>query len=124
MLIVSSLQIKKRPTQTNTFFYYSEYGSPEELISTAPKASKFVTLKLVNANTKQATIKRISRSITISTLQALVTKLLHINDGSNKEPQLKYIDNDNNLEVIMDNLNKSLDYYSIQDGNSVIADWK
>lgn len=101
----------------------AEYGSPDHLVSNTPKTSKFVMLKLVNANTKQATIKRIPRSITVSTLQSLITKVLHSN-AANKEPQLKYIDNENNLEVIMDNTNKTLDYYSIQDGNSVIAEWK
>lgn len=37
---------------------------------------------------------------------------------------LKYVDNENNIVVEMDSLNKTLDYYSIQDGNSVIAEWK
>lgn len=60
----------------------------------------------------------------MQTLQGLVTKLLGGQDLSNKEPQLKYIDNENNIEVIMDNGNKTLDFYSIQDGNSVIAEWK
>lgn len=49
--------------------------------------------------------------------------MLHSN-AAHKEPQLKYIDNENHLEVIMDNTNKTLDYYSIQDGNSVMAEWK
>lgn len=101
-----------------------KYGAPDDLISNIPKASKFVTLKLVNANTNQATIKRVPRSITISTLQTLINKLLSTNFSSNKLPKLKYIDNDNHLEVLMDNLNKTLDYYSIQDSNTVIADWR
>lgn len=103
---------------------YLEYGAPDDLVSSTPKASKFVTLKLVNSNTNQATIKRVPRTITISTLQTLINKLLSTNFSSNKLPKLKYIDNDNRLEVLMDNLNKTLDYYSIQDGNSVIADWR
>jgi len=101
-----------------------KYGAPDDLVSSTPKASKFVTLKLVNSNTNQATIKRVPRTITISTLQTLINKLLSTNLSSNKLPKLKYIDNDNHLEVLMDNLNKTLDYYSIQDGNSVIADWR
>lgn len=94
------------------------------MVSTTPKASNFVTIKLINANTHQATVKRISKNITVLTLKALVTKLLHSPELINKEPQLKYVDNDNNIEVPMDNVNKTIDYYSIQDGNSVIAEWK
>lgn len=101
-----------------------EYGLPDDLVSTTPKVSNFVTLKLINGNTHQATIKRVSRNITVLTLQALVAKLLGGQDVSHKEPQLKYIDNENGIEVIMDSPNKTLDYYSIQNGNSVIAEWK
>ena len=83
-----------------------------------------MTLKLINATTRQATIKRVSRNLTVSTLQALVTKLLHANDLTGGELELRYIDNENNIQVVMDNLNKSLNYYSIEDGNSVMAEWK
>lgn len=95
------------------------------MVPSAPKISNFVTLKLINGNTHQATIKRVSRNITVLTLQQLVAKLL----GDQKSTQkgttiLKYVDNENNIVVEMDSLNKTLDYYSIQDGNSVIAEWK
>lgn len=93
-------------------------------MSIAPKVSNFVTLKLVNGNTHQATVKRISRNITVLTLQQLVTKLLGDRDLYHKGPTLKYVDNENNIVVDMDSLNKTLDFYSIQDGNSVIAEWK
>lgn len=102
--------------------FFAEYGSPEELISTTPKVSNFVTLKLINANTRQATIRRVSRNITVMTLKALANKLL--GNSSDKEPYLKYIDNENNIEVEMDSETKTLDFYSIQDGNSVIIEWK
>lgn len=103
----------------------TEYGQPDDIVSTAPKVSNFVTLKLINGNTHQATIKRISRNITVQTLQQLVAKLLG-DQKSNKKGSavLKYVDNENNIVVDMDSLNKTLDYYSIQDGNSVIAEWK
>lgn len=58
------------------------------------------------------------------TLQALVAKLLGGKASKGKVPHLKYVDVDNNIEVEMDATNKTLDFYSIQDGNSVIADWK
>lgn len=81
-------------------------------------------MKLINGNTHQATIKRLSRNISVMTLQALVTKLLGGNTLKNKVPHLRYIDTENNIEVEMDANNKTIDFYSIQDGNSVIAEWK
>lgn len=109
----------------NQLDLFSEYGQPDDIVSTAPKISNFVTLKLINGNTHQATIKRISRNITVLTLQQLVAKLLGDQKLNNKRTAiLKYVDNDNNIVVDMDSLNKTLDYYSIQDGNSVIVEWK
>lgn len=103
----------------------AEYGQPDDIVSTAPKVSNFVTLKLINGNTHQATIKRISRNITVLTLQQLVAKLLGDQKSNQKgAAALKYVDNENNIVVDMDSLTKTLDYYSIQDGNSVIAEWK
>lgn len=59
------------------------------------------------------------------TLQQLVAKLLGDQKSNQKGTAiLKYVDNENNIVVDMDSLNKTLDYYSIQDGNSVIAEWK
>lgn len=105
--------------------YAIEYGPPDDIVSIAPKVSNFVTLKLINGNTHQATIKRISRNITVLTLQQLVVKLLGDPQSCSKGSAiLKYVDNENNIVVEMDSLNKKLDYYSIQDGNSVIAEWK
>lgn len=105
-------------------FDFTEYGPPDDIVS-APKVSNFVTLKLINGNTHQATIKRISRNITVLTLQQLVVKLLGDARSCAKGTAiLKYVDNENNIVVEMDSLNKTLDYYSIQDGNSVIVDWK
>lgn len=102
-----------------------EYGQPDEFVCITPKVSNFVTLKLVNANTHQATIKRVSRNITVQTLQQLVAKLLGDRELNKRgAAALKYIDNENNIVVDMDGLNKTLDFYSIQDGNSVIAEWK
>lgn len=92
---------------------------------TTPKVSNFVTLKLLNGNTHQATIKRVSRNITVQTLQQLVTKLLGDRQLNKRGiADLKYIDNANNIVVNMDSLSKTLDFYSIQDGNCVIAEWK
>lgn len=100
---------------------FAEFGQPDDIVSTAPKSSNFVTLKLVNGNTHQATIKRLSRNITVQTLQQLVAKLLgYQKSNPNGKTVLKYIDNDNNIVVEMDSLNKTLDYYSIQDGNSIV----
>lgn len=87
--------------------------------------SNFVTLKLINSNTHQATIKRVSRNITVQTLQQLVTKLLGDRDLMKRGAAvLKYIDSENGIMVDMDCLNKTLDFYSIQDGNTVVAEWK
>lgn len=101
------------------------FGQPDDLVSIAPKVSNFVTLKLINGNTHQATIKRISRNITVLTLQQLVAKLLGDQELNRRGPAaLKYVDNENNIVVDMDSLNKTLNFYSIQDGNSVIAEWR
>lgn len=39
-------------------------------------------------------------------------------------PTLCYVDGSNNgIRVRMDNLSKNLDFYSIQDGDSVVVEW-
>lgn len=55
----------------------------------------------------------------------MVTKLLGDQELNRRgAATLKYVDNENNIVVDMDSLTKTLDFYSIQDGNSVIAEWR
>lgn len=76
--------------------------------------------------------KRVSRKMSVQALQGVALKLLAArNDGGGGSangmltmPRLSYLDRGRgDLKIDMENLSKSLDYYSVQDGDTVILEW-
>lgn len=105
------------------FFSFPEYGSPEELmIRPVIKQSSVITLSLVDVESGRALSKRVPRKMAVQTLQGLVIKLFQ--NGSGHLPTLSYVDAEmDDIHVVMDNMNKNLDFYSIQDGDTVLIKW-
>lgn len=68
--------------------------------------------------------------MSVQALQGVALKLLAAGGNANGPancmtmPRLSYLDRGRgDLKIDMDNLSKSLDYYSVQDGDAVILDW-
>lgn len=87
------------------------------------KQSRAITVNLVDVESGRALKKRMPLQMSLQTLQGLVMKLFQQQGGSTL-PTLSYVDAQlNDIHVIMDKLNKNLDYYSIRDGDTVLIKW-
>lgn len=77
-----------------------------------------ITIKIHNKSTDEIWEKRLPKSLSIQSLQGLIIKRFNLNGI---EPELSYVDAKNpKLVVDLDNCSKSLDFYSIQDGDFLV----
>lgn len=107
--------------------YLLEYGSPADLVQVAKPKSNLIKCKIIYTKTNEIIEKRIPYKISVQTLHGLVLKLFRHsidNNGDNlTELKLSYVDSKrNDIKVTMDNLSKSLDFYSIQDGDCILVE--
>lgn len=92
----------------------------EEGDAIALKKSNVITINLRNSETNQVITKKLPRKITVQTLQGIISKLFRID--ANKKIKLTYEDKEHpDIHIELDNNSKSLDYYSIEDGNSIVV---
>lgn len=108
--------------------FVSEYGSPADVSLVAPKVSNLFTIQIQSTSQPDhSTVsKRVSRKMSVQALQGIAMKLFGCGAAVNgiTLPQLSYMDHiRSGIKIPMDNLSKSLDYYSIQEGDIVIVDW-
>lgn len=100
---------------------FAEYGSPAEFVPTednALKASNRIQVKILNTCTGELWQKTLPRKITVHTLLGLILKRYGLTNLDNA--QLSYVDaNCPQLVVSMDNLSKTLDFYSLQENDIV-----
>lgn len=93
-------------------------------MTAAPKVSNLITIQMQahDPNNQQPPIKkRVSRKMCVQALQGIALKLLA---GGATLPQLSYLDHSRgDIQIPMDNPSKSLDYYSLEEGDLVIVDW-
>lgn len=86
------------------------------------KKSRAITVNLVDVESGRSVKKRMPLQMSLQTLQGLVVKLFQHDGGT--LPALSYQDAEmNDINVMMDNMNKTLDYYSIRDGDTVLIKW-
>lgn len=86
------------------------------------KKKSAITVNLVDVDSGRTVIKRMPLQMSLQTLQGLVIKLFQ--HGGGTLPTLSYVDAQlNGINVMMDNMNKTLDYYSIRDGDTVLIKW-
>lgn len=104
-------------------FSSPEFGSPEDLmVRPEVKRATVINVTLVDVESGRSIKKRMPVQMSVQTLQGLAIKLFH-NSGGNL-PALSYEDAQmNDINVTMDNMNKSLDYYSIRDGDRILIKW-
>ncbi|KAI9582850.1 tubulin-specific chaperone E [Glossina fuscipes] len=97
-----------------------KYGSPVEFVPRANiKVSNLIKIRILNKKTGEIWEKKFPRMITVQTLLGLIVKRFHL-DCINMAPQLCYTDARHpELVVPLDNLSKTLDFYSLQENDIV-----
>lgn len=104
-----------------------KYGSPEQLILQAGrKRVTTIEVQFKNVTNGKMYRKKVPLAMTTHTLYGLIYKIaaLHTCTGMDlKSFKLYYIDAyNNNIKVYLDNLSKSLDYYSLSNGDVIYID--
>ncbi|XP_017053356.1 tubulin-specific chaperone E isoform X2 [Drosophila ficusphila] len=97
-----------------------KYGSPADFVPrTQTKPSNLINICIRHQLSGETWEKKIPRMITVQTLQGLVMKRFRL--GGNV-PQLCYVDAKHpNLVVQLDNNAKTLDFYSVQEHDTVLV---
>lgn len=100
-----------------------KYGSPEQLIlQQQRKRVTTIEVQFKNITNGKMYRKKVPLAMTTHTLYGLVYKIaaLHTTGTDLKSFKLYYIDAyNNNIKVYLDNLSKSLDYYSLSNGDVI-----
>lgn len=101
------------------FFSFTEFGSPIDFaIRPTKKASNLITIKIKNKTTDEIWEKRFPKTLSVQSLLGLIIKRFNL---AGLEPKLSYVDAKNpKLVVDLDNCSKSLDFYSVQDGDYLV----
>lgn len=98
-----------------------EYGSPAEFVpsdNNTRKTSSRIQVKILNSRTGEIWQRALPRMITVHTLLGLILKRYGLTNLDNA--QLSYVDaNCPQLVVSMDNMSKTLDFYSLQENDIV-----
>lgn len=101
-----------------------KYGNPDQFIL-QPQRKRVTTIEIQFKNVTNGKMyhKKVPIAMTVRSLVGLIYKIaaLHTCPGMDlKSIKLYYIDAyNNNIKVYLDNLSKSLDYYSLQNGDTI-----
>uniref|UniRef100_A0A1B0AXA3 Tubulin-specific chaperone E n=1 Tax=Glossina palpalis gambiensis TaxID=67801 RepID=A0A1B0AXA3_9MUSC len=97
-----------------------KYDSPIDFVPRAnTKISKLIKIRILNEKTGEMWEKKFPRMISVQTLLGLLIKHFHL-DCLTMTPELYYSDSRNpDLVVPLDNLSKTLDFYSLQENDIV-----
>lgn len=104
-----------------------KYGNPDQFIL-QPQLKRITTIEVQFKNVTNGKMfhKKVPLAMTVRSLVGLVYKIaaLHTCPGMDlKSIKLYYIDAyNNNIKVYLDNCSKSLDYYSLQNGDTIYID--
>lgn len=104
-----------------------KYGNPDQFIL-QPQLKRITTIEVQFKNVTNGKMyhKKVPLAMTVRSLVGLVYKIaaLHTCPGMDlKSMKLYYIDAyNNNIKVYLDNPSKSLDYYSLQNGDTIYID--
>lgn len=104
-----------------------KYGSPEHLII-ANKVKRATTIEVQFKNVANGKLyrKKLPLAMSIHTLYGLIYKLTNVGGYKMDSNSFKlyYVDAyNNNIKVYMDNLSKTLDFYSLHNGDTILIDY-
>lgn len=98
-----------------------KYGSPVDFLpKSEKKASTLVKVRILNQATGETFEKKVPRQMSLQALLGLIIKRFHL---AGDMPKLSYKDAQHpTLIVPLENMSKNLDFYSIQDGDTVVVE--
>lgn len=102
---------------------FAQYGNPTLVVP--QKRSTTIEVQFKNVIDGKMLRKKLPRALTIHTLYGLIYKMaaLHTYKMDLHSFKLYYVDAyNNNIKVYMDNLSKTLDYYSLQNGDTILIE--
>lgn len=102
---------------------FAQYGNPTPIIQ--QKRSTTIEVQFKNVIDGKMLRKKLPRALSIHTLYGLIYKIaaLHTYKMDLHSFKLYYVDAyNNNIKVYMDNLSKTLDYYSLQNGDTILIE--
>jgi len=120
-LIICLLKVSSsEPGDSKLKRFFTEYGSPIDFLPPSQaKRSNLIKVCIQHQLTGETWDKKVPRMITVQTLQGLVMKRFQL--GGNV-PQLCYVDAQHpDLVVPLDNNAKTLDFYSVQEHDTVLV---
>lgn len=105
------------------FFFQSHaspgLGSPEQFLPDNRTVSNMLNLHLLNERTGETRQKKVPKRINLQTLENLIMKLF----GPSEHPnplQLSLLDRKRDVRIPLDNHGKSLDFYSVEDQDTIV----
>ncbi|XP_034475738.1 tubulin-specific chaperone E [Drosophila innubila] len=98
----------------------NKYGSPADFVPrTQDKQSNLIKIRILHQQTGEIWEKKLPRMITVQTLEGLIMKRFHLTGDT---PRLCYIDAKHpDLVVHLENNAKTLDFYSVQEQDTVLV---
>ncbi|XP_075211361.1 tubulin-binding cofactor E isoform X2 [Lycorma delicatula] len=113
--------IKEHPRYMNLIKKYGEAESSEYTQVSTKLKSSLIRVELFGEPTGQIITKSLPRSMLVQRLAGLVQKLFNI---SSVVPELSVLSRKNpDLKICMNNHLKTLDFYSVEDGDRLIIKW-
>ncbi|XP_055598644.1 tubulin-specific chaperone E [Uranotaenia lowii] len=99
-------------------------GSPEQFLPSTRTVSNMLNLYLLHERTGEMRQKKVPKRINLQTLENLIVKLFGHPAGGYSELdgplQLKLLDRKRDVRIPLDNHGKSLDFYSVEDQDTIV----
>ncbi|XP_021704242.1 tubulin-specific chaperone E [Aedes aegypti] len=127
MYAVQWAQVRTDAQQLKAFFkahrmyprVMERLGSPEQFLPDNRTVSNMLNLHLLNERTGETRQKKVPKRINLQTLENLIMKLF----GPSEHPnplQLSLLDRKRDVRIPLDNHGKSLDFYSVEDQDTIV----
>ncbi|XP_058838663.1 tubulin-specific chaperone E [Topomyia yanbarensis] len=94
-------------------------GSPEQFLPDNRKVSNMLNLHLLNERTGEMREKKVPKRINLQTLENLIVKLFGPSDRQGGL-QLSLFDRKRDVRIPLENHGKSLDFYSVEDQDTIV----
>ncbi|XP_055628093.1 tubulin-specific chaperone E [Toxorhynchites rutilus septentrionalis] len=131
MYAVQWAQIRGDAQQLKAFFkshrmyprVMDKLGSPEQILPDNRKVSNMLNLHLLNERTGEMRQKKVPKQINLQTLENLIVKLFGPQDQQPNKGgslQLSLFDRKRDVRIPLDNHGKSLDFYSVEDQDTIV----
>lgn len=128
MFAVPWAQVRTDAQQLKAFFkahrmyprVMERLGSPEQFLPDNRTVSNMLNLYLLNERTGETRQKKVPKRINLQTLENLIMKLFGPSAEHHNQLQLSLLDRKRDVRIPLDNHGKSLDFYSVEDQDTIV----